>query len=169
MQGRRAGSPKRFQGDAGTSLVELALIITPLCLLLFGIVIYGYLMSFRQNMTQAAAEGARAGAIAPPDLTPDTHVYAISQAADATNKALQSFGESCGATVSSTSSSQVLTNGRSTCNVTVATCSAPSTAQCVTVIVTYDYADHPLMPSVPIVTNFIPGSFTSTFTAQVNQ
>src|SRR3954453_6472840 len=89
----QAESPKRFRGDAGTALVEMAFIITPLCMLLFGIVIYGYLMSFRQNMTQAATEGARAGAIAPPDADPGTHVYAVNQATDATYKALRSFGE----------------------------------------------------------------------------
>lgn len=156
MERRHARTRKRCSGDDGTSLVEMALIITPLCLFLFGILIYGYLMSFRQNMTQAAAEGARAGAVAPPDADPSTHYYAINQATDATNKALQSFGEGCG-------------NGRSTCNVVVGTCPSPSTATCVTVTVTYDYAGHPLMPSVPIVTNFIPNNFTSTFTAQVNQ
>jgi len=134
----------------------LALILTPLCMLLFGIVVYGYLMSFRQNMTQAAAEGARAGAVAPPDATPDTHDFAISQAMDATNQALGSFGEGCG-------------NGRSTCSVTVAPCPSPSAAQCVTVTVSYDYQHHPLMPNVPLVSGFIPGTFTSTFTAQVNQ
>jgi Flp pilus assembly protein TadG len=56
--------------------------MAPLCLLLFGIIVYGYLMSFRQNMTQAAAEGARAGAIAPPDNTPGDHHTAINQATD---------------------------------------------------------------------------------------
>ena len=147
----------------------MAFIITPLCMLLFGIVVYGYLMSFRQNMTQAAAEGARAGAIAPPDADPDTHVYALNQATDATNKALGSFGQGCGTTVSSSDSSEVSSDGKSTCSVNVGACPAPSTAQCVTVTLTYDYNHHPLMPSVPLVTNFIPSTFTSTFTAQVNQ
>lgn len=147
----------------------MAFIITPLCMLLFGIVVYGYLMSFRQNMTQAGAEGARAGAVAPPDQDPSTHYYALNQAMDTTNQALTSFGQSCGTTVSSSGTSQVSSNGRSTCSVSVAPCPSPSTAQCVTVTVTYDYEHHPLMPSVPIVTNFIPSTFTSTFTAQVNQ
>ncbi|HEX4819415.1 MAG TPA: TadE family protein, partial [Acidimicrobiales bacterium] len=107
-------SPKRCRGDAGTALVELALIITPLCMLLFGIVIYGYLMSFRQNMTQAATEGARAGAVAPVGT-------ASTIALNATNNALHSFGETCG-------------SGGYTCDVQVATCpTAGSTSQCVTV------------------------------------
>ena len=55
MQGRRQESPKRCEGEAGTALVEMAFMIAPLCLLLFGIIVYGYLMSFRQNMHRASA------------------------------------------------------------------------------------------------------------------
>ena len=156
MQGRRQESPRRCEGEAGTALVELALLLAPLCLLLFGIVVYGFLMSFRQNMTQAAGEGARAGAIAPPDSSPDTHVFAINQATDATSKALQSFGEDCG-------------NGRTTCLVAVDFCPAPSTQKCVTVTVTYDYEHNPLMPDIPIVSGAIPSTFVSKSTAQINQ
>jgi Flp pilus assembly protein TadG len=134
----------------------MAFIITPLCMLLFGIVVYGYLMSFRQNMTQAAAEGARAGAVAPADTDPATHTAQIAAATDATNQALQSFGKSCG-------------SGGYGCAVTVNTCVGSATTQCITVVVSYDYQNHPLMPSVPLVTNFIPNTFISTFTAQVTQ
>jgi Flp pilus assembly protein TadG len=133
----------------------MAMIIVPLCMLLFGIVVYGYLMSFRQNMTQAAAEGARAGAIAPADPTPNTHVFAINEATNATSKALQSFGEDCG-------------NGRTFCSVVVDLCPAPSAAHCVTVTVTYDYENHPLMPDVPVVSGAIPSTFESKSTAQIN-
>ena len=151
MERPQAESPKRCRGDAGTALVELALILTPLCMLLFGIIVYGYLMSFRQNMTQAAAEGARAGAVAPPTAAYD-------QAMDATDQAVHSFGKACGS------------DGTS-CQVAIGNCpnsTATTPPQCVTVTVTYDYANHPLMPSVPLVSSFIPGTFTSTFSAQVN-
>src|SRR5690242_12463887 len=102
VEARRQGSPRRCEGEAGTALVEMAFILAPLCLPLFGIIVYGYLMSFRQNMTQAAAEGARAGAIAPPDNDPNDHTTAIAQARAATRQALGSFGEDCD-------------NGRTTC------------------------------------------------------
>src|SRR5690349_23552436 len=82
-------SPKRCTGDDGTALVEMAFVIVPLCMLLFGIIVYGYLMSFRQNMTQAAAEGARAGAVA-------SSGQASTKANEATNDALQSSGGSWG-------------------------------------------------------------------------
>src|SRR3546814_14353022 len=35
-----------------------------LCVLLFGIINFGLILSFKQDMTRAAAEGARAGAVA---------------------------------------------------------------------------------------------------------
>ena len=158
----QAESPKRCRGDAGTALVEMAFIITPLCMLLFGIVIYGYLMGFRQNMTQAATEGARAGAVVPPDAhsSPKTYNDAIAAATDATNHSLQSFGKQCG-------------SDGYTCSAGVDWCMdngvASTTTKCITVNVSYDYANHPLMPTVPIVTKFIPSRFDSTFTAQVTK
>lgn len=153
MERARHTSRRRGRGDDGTALVELALIMAPLFLMLFGIIVYGYLMSFRQNMTQAAAEGARAGAVAPYD---DAHYYATNQATIATDQALGSFGEGCG-------------NGRMTCNVSVGFCPSSTTVQCVTVTVSYDYANHPLMPDLPLVSNVIPGTFTSSSTTQINQ
>src|SRR4051812_46377005 len=84
---------RRCNGDDGTALVELAFLIVPLCLLLFGIIVYGYLMSFRQNMTQAADEGARAGAVEM--FRNDAYVTAKAVALTATNKALGSFGQTC--------------------------------------------------------------------------
>lgn len=152
MEASQPDERRRCRGDDGTALVEMAFLIAPLCLLLFGIIVYGYLMSFRQNMTQAAAEGARAGAIAPASTGNAT---AIADATAATRNALQSFGEDCG-------------NGRTSCNVVVAACASSPSQNCVTVTVTYDYANHPLMPDVPLVSAAIPSTFTSSSTAVVN-
>jgi Flp pilus assembly protein TadG len=153
VQERRQGSPKRCEGEAGTALVEMAFLIAPLVLFLFGIIVYGFLMSFRQNMTQAAAEGARAGAVAP---AAPGYATAIARATEATNKALGSFGESC-------------SNGRTTCGFVVsAPCPSSTAPACITVTVTYDYAGHPLMPDIPIVSNAIPSTFVSSSSAQLN-
>jgi Flp pilus assembly protein TadG len=153
VHGRREGSLNRCEGDAGTALVEMAFLIAPLCLLLFGIVVYGYLMSFRQNMTQAAAEGARAGAVAMVDTN---YLTAKAQALAATNKALGAFGESC-------------SNGRMTCTFVVSTpCPGSTAPACIAVTLSYDYAHHPLMPDIPIVSSAIPSPFVSTSSAQLN-
>jgi Flp pilus assembly protein TadG len=131
----------------------MAFLIAPLCLLLFGIIVYGYLMSFRQNMTQAAAEGARAGAVAPSDTN---YVTAKAWAKEATNKALGSFNQACD------------TNGM-TCAFVVSTpCPSSTAAACIAVTVSYDYATHPLMPDIPIVSGAIPSPFVSTSSAQLN-
>jgi Flp pilus assembly protein TadG len=157
VHARRQKSPNRCEGDAGTSLVEMAFLLVPLCLFLFGIIVYGYLMSFRQNMTQAAAEGARAGAVAPVDAG---YVTAKARALDATNKALSSFTQSCG-------------TGGVTCTFTVTTSSSISNPcstapACINVTVSYDYATYPLMPNIPIVSNAIPSTFVSSSSAQLN-
>jgi Flp pilus assembly protein TadG len=137
----------------------MAFLMAPLCLLLFGIVVYGYLMSFRQNMTQAAAEGARAGAVATADAPTYTNTIAIAKAA--TNKALGSFGEACD-------------NGRTTCTVVVnasvngTSCPSATASACITVTVSYDYGGHPLMPDIPIVSSAIPSTFVSSSSAQLN-
>jgi Flp pilus assembly protein TadG len=134
----------------------MAFVLVPLSMMLFGIIVYGYLMSFRQNMTQAAAEGARAGAVAPRDNDPLTHVYAYNQALAATEQALGSFDESC-------------TNGRMTCEITFPVCPDSPGFTCVTVTVRYDYEHHALMPDIPLVSAAIPSEFVSSSTAQINQ
>ncbi len=46
--------------ERGAAAVEFALVVPLLLTLVFGIISYGYLLSFRQSLSQAAAEGARA-------------------------------------------------------------------------------------------------------------
>src|SRR3546814_4890777 len=61
---RRRHRRSRGEGDDGAALVEFALVSILLCVLLFGIINFGLILSFKQDMTRAAAEGARAGAVA---------------------------------------------------------------------------------------------------------
>jgi len=49
--------------DRGASAVEFALLVLPLTLLVFGIIAFGVMLSFRQTLSQAATEGARAAAV----------------------------------------------------------------------------------------------------------
>ena len=126
----------------------MAFVITPLCLLLFGIVVFGYLMSFRQNMVQAAAEGARAGAVAAQSSDIET---------DARNAAEQSISgfHNC--------------EGGLTCDVSGPTpCPNAPTINCVIVRLTYDYKNHPLLPQMPIVSAFMPDTIVTTSIAEVN-
>ena len=70
----RATKSKRSKGrdERGSSAVEFALVLPFLTLFIVGIIAYAYMFSVRQAITQATAEGARAGAVAVPgDATTD--------------------------------------------------------------------------------------------------
>jgi Flp pilus assembly protein TadG len=130
------------RAERGAAAVEFALVAPLLVLLVFGIVSYGYLLSFRQAMSQAAAEGARAAAV-----TPD-RTQAPGNAVLAVNDALGSYGVSC------TADGRLLhgTADAGTCRVSAPqTCSSGSTlAQCVRVELAYTYRDEPLVPALAI-------------------
>lgn len=59
--GRRTASRE----ERGAAAVEFALILPILVVLVFGIIAFGYMLSFRQALSQAAAEGGRAAAVKP--------------------------------------------------------------------------------------------------------
>ena len=54
---------RRAPSERGAAAVEFALVVPLLLLLIFGIISYGMMLSFRQGLTQAASEGARAAAV----------------------------------------------------------------------------------------------------------
>jgi Flp pilus assembly protein TadG len=62
---------RRGAGDGGAALVEFAFVMSLLFLLIFGIITFGLILSFKQDVTRAAAEGARAGAVAFPAPRPN--------------------------------------------------------------------------------------------------
>jgi Flp pilus assembly protein TadG len=127
------------------AVVEMAMVGSLLGLLLFGILIFGYLMSFRQNMVQAAAEGARAGATA-------VQGNAAADGRAAAEQSISGF-HAC--------------NGGLTCDVTQGACPNAPTVQCITVRLTYDYAHFPLLPEVPLVSAFMPSTITASSIAEV--
>jgi len=122
---------RRRGGDRGAAAVEFAIILFPLCLLLFGIIDWGDMTSVRQSVSQAASEGARAAAV-----TPGTDDQKKAAAKEAVDAALKAQGQTC----------------TSSCSVSIATCD-PTTItpapDCVTVKVDIDY--DPLIPGFDLV------------------
>ena len=128
------------------AVVEMALVGTVLVFLLFGILVFGYLMSFRQNMTAAASEGARAGAVAASgQATTDAHAAA--------EQSISGF-HSC--------------SDGLTCAVEQIVCPSAPSVQCIRVTLTYDYEHHPLLPDVPIIGAFLPDTIVTSAVAEVN-
>lgn len=153
------GRARRRSGDRaerGAAAVEFALIMPILLLLVFGIISYGYMLSFRQAVSQAAAEGARAAAVA--QVAADREGNAL----DAMNEALDSYGVTC-------ADGALMRNGDAvgTCSVDVGDCENDSTVQCATVSIDYDYAENPLLP-VPGVGLVLPDHLSYAAVARVS-
>ena len=145
MAGARRGVRVRRRDEDGAAAVEFALVVIPLVLILFGIISYAYMFSVRQALTQAAAEGARAAAVAPAGDSTERGTAAV-------EKALGGFGG--------------LDCGTASCQVSEP--EACGSAQCVTVTVSLNYGgadgfdpfDLPLIP--------MPDTLSFTSSAEVN-
>lgn len=139
---------RRVRDERGATLVELSLSIVLLLTLIFGIVTLGLILSFKQGMTQAAAEGARAAVTV-------SAANASSTAATAAAKSVNAFGKTCG-------------SGGLTCTYNVAPCTGTPAANCITVQLTYDYEHYPLLPAFPLISNVLPDTLRSTSVTQIN-
>ncbi len=149
----RRSTPRRCGGDDGAALLEFALVAVLLFSLVFGIIAFGLLLSFKQDLTRAAAEGARAGAVAFPSSD------AVEDAGAATQEAVEGFGKSCG-------------EGGMTCTISPATfdCDGggPGDAECVEVTLTYDNEADPIVPPFPLLSALMPDTLEATSVARVN-
>jgi len=130
--------------ERGAAAVEFALVAPLLVLLLFGIISYGVMLTFRQSLSQAAAEGARAAAVALAAPSDVRHDGAVAQAARAVADALGD-GYNC-------RDGELVDDGVPVGGCVILapdTCTADSCRY--RVELTYDYADHPLVPRFPLV------------------
>ena len=156
---------RRRRTDNGSAAVEFALMAPLLLLLVFGIIAYGYMLSFRQALSQGATEGARAAAVS----AYPTPAQKVTDAVSGVNDALASYGVRCDLPVGATSGT-LQRDGAAvgSCAVTPAACVNNSHASCVSVQVTYDYDGHPLVPELPGLGVVMPDSLSYTAVAQVD-
>jgi Flp pilus assembly protein TadG len=130
----------------------LSVVVLPV---VFATIGYAYMLSFRQTVSQSAAEGARAAAIAPATTSdPDR----ITAATNAVNHAMASGpgGLACGV-------------DNLTCTVTrVPNCGDGSAHDCMQVTVSYPYRDHSLLPSVPGLGFTLPATVSYTSVAEIS-
>jgi Flp pilus assembly protein TadG len=155
---RSTGTARKRRGQRGAALLEFTFVALLLFALVFGIISYAYMMSFRQAMTQAASEASRAAAIAPSG-------QAQARALAALNDAVRPYNITC-------SGGLLLRSGSSvgTCSVPApAGCTSPAdTNLCITVSVSYRYRANPLLPSFPGLGLTLPETIGFTSVAQVN-
>ena len=124
-------------------MLEMALAVPLLLLFLYGVIACGAYLAAEHTMVQAAADGARA---AVPAASPST------AALDQASTSLSWLG-------------QCNQNGI-TCTATPTTgaCSAAVSTPCITVAVSYDYADHPLVPELPGIGLILPSTIKASTT-----
>ena len=161
----RAGERRRARADSGAALVEFALVSVLLLTIVFAIINFGLILSFKQDMTRAAAEGARAGAVASPASS------AQQDANEATIEAVQGFDRKCDEDGDGNPTAFEDTDGM-VCNVTLGACepvpAAADPPQCVTVELVYDYEDFPLLAKMPLISAFLPDQIRDSSVARLN-
>jgi Flp pilus assembly protein TadG len=121
---------RRSRDERGASLLEFALVIPVFALVLYALIFFGAALSTKHRVTSAAAEAARAAVGAPSPAQAETM---------AMDRVVQILGAP---------------NGR---YVRTAAASPCGTHQCVEVVVTWDYANHPVVPGEFGLENLIGG------------
>lgn len=154
---RAPARARKRRTESGAAAVEFALVSPLLFALIFGIIGYGYMLSFRQGISQGAAEGARAAAVEFDSANQSTAALA------ALNRSLAGYGVSCVGTNLIRNSATV-----GSCSVTIATCANNSSKTCASVRVNYAYRDHPLLPSFPGLGGTMPEKLDYTAVAEVS-
>lgn len=154
-------SGRRARGEDGAAIVEFTLVAVLLLTLVFGIIQFGLILSFKQDMTRAAAEGARAGAVAVGVGGQTVAEAAVQRADAATREAVEAFGGSF-------SGVGCAREGMDCGTPVVAPCTAEAGYDCVTVTLTYDYDNHPLFGRVPIIEAFLPDQVKAESVARIN-
>jgi len=148
----------RRRDEKGTSLVEFSLIVTLLGVLLLGIIVFGMLLSKRQVLTQATAEGARAAVAYQYSANPLDTSLLEAEAENRVNESLEAIDRTCNV-------------GPTTCDFDVYPCgSSPPTpatgsGDCLVVTVEIDVkGSDPLVPSISVFSPFLPSTMSSKFT-----
>lgn len=137
----------RRRADArGAVAVEFALLLPVLMVIVFGIIDFGDMLSVRQSVSQAAAEGARAAAVTQSASSDDK----VAAAADAVDDALAAQNHTC-------------KTGPSGCTTEIIDCPNDTAKKCARVKVVIDYT--PMVPGYGFV---LPSTLTYTAVARVS-
>lgn len=125
--------------------VEFALVFLLFFSLFYAIVAYGFVFTLKQSLTLAAEEGARAAVQDAPD-----EATRLTRVQDMANGILA-----------------WLPAGSFTALATAADCVVNPATRCVTVVVNYDYAGHPIVPALPLLGIVIPANLGATASVQL--
>ena len=169
--GNRHGERSAAPRERGAAVLEMAIVSILFFTLLLGIVVFGYLMSFRGSMQQASAEGARAGAPAPRSIvtvSPSNpggrdNTTVLTRAQAATQQAVDGFDKTCGTDITCTYVIHDCTLAPVVGNDTAAL------PDCLTVGLTYDNSGtNSLLPEPPLIASLTPDTLEADSTVELN-
>jgi Flp pilus assembly protein TadG len=143
-----------MRDERGASMVEMALALPVLLLFLFGIISYGILLSYKQQMTQVAAEAARLGAVAGSEAAAE-----LAAESSFTNNGDRILDRVCDI-------GDANDDGLS-CDAAVADCTGATGGKCLVVEVAFDNVSHPLVPPLPFVSSVLPRTIKSSSSARI--
>jgi Flp pilus assembly protein TadG len=153
---------RRREDEHGAEMVEFAFVVVLLIALLYGIISYGLILAAQSTITQAAADGARAGIVA------SSTAPATAEAQACTDVGW--MNKSCAAP--SSGSNTVCPSAVAGSAITASACeeACPSNAnnECLTVKVIYNYNSYPLFPELPGMGVITPSTITSSNTLQMS-
>jgi len=143
--------PRHTRGERGAAFVEFIIVVPFLMMFVYMIIAYGVMFSFRQTLSQAAVEGARAAAVAPSNLTYDQR---RDRALVAINEAFQGETLTCGGTL--------------TCSIPTVPVTCGSATQCISVTVQYPYRAQPRVAVPQFFGTLLPENLVYTASARIN-
>jgi Flp pilus assembly protein TadG len=147
-------TPRHTRGERGAAFVEFIIVVPFLMMFLYMIIAYGVMFSFRQNLSQAATEGARAAAVAPSNLT---YTQRRDRAIVAINESFQGqIGETltCG--------------GVLTCTIPTVPVTCGNATQCISVTLAYPYRTNPRVAVPQFFGVALPATLSYTASARIS-
>lgn len=147
--------PHSRHREAGASALELALLLPVLLMVLYGMVLFSVMFAVKNTVAFAAAEGARAALEF--QLAPDADAALELRRARAEQEC-----ENSGAWLSNIHSAAYA------CTATANACAYDTNLRCVKVTASYNYQDHPIVPSIGLMGDLVLPWLRSEAESQVN-
>jgi Flp pilus assembly protein TadG len=145
---------RKTRGDRGAALVEFALVSLLFIFFIYAVAVFGILLSTKNGVTHAAAEGARSALSVPDQPSATLDARRIAQATTTVADSLSHLGSNYDPadTVAS-----------------IAGCTSPADpVKCITVTITYPWDDRPLVPQAPFIKAITPETIHATAVVRLN-
>jgi Flp pilus assembly protein TadG len=140
---------RRAHAQRGATAIEFALVFPLFFSVVYAIVMFSLILVAQQNLTLAASEGARAA----------LNWQANSGYADALSRRTDAACTAAKLVTAALVQKMKCQSANATCN---------GGMQCVTVTLSYDYSNNPIVPTLPLLSFAVPSLLTSTAIVQLN-